>query len=61
MRALNTVLPDWTGAALLWAIAAIPIIGFTKNLWPRRLALLSILTAALYVGYLAFGGRELAP
>jgi len=54
-------LPDWTGLALLWAIGAIPIVGFTKNLWRQRAILLTLFTGMLYVGYLALGGRELAP
>lgn len=54
-------LPDWTGFGLLWAIGAIPIVGFTKNLWRQRAILLTLLTGMLYFGYLALGGRELAP
>lgn len=55
-----TALPDWTGAALLWAIGAVFIVGLTKNLWARRAALLSLLSAVVWAAYVALGGRELA-
>ena len=53
--------PDWSGAALLLGMALVPIVGFTKNRWPTRLALLSIATLAVYIAYLALGGEDLAP
>ena len=53
--------PDWTGVALLWGMALVPIVGFTKNRWPTRLVLLAVATLALYITYLALGGEDLAP